>query len=187
MEGQKTKILLGARCSRTMVSNRLVPLENYLEDKGVSVHCVHGDSNFYPLAKVEIRCEGSKAHRGSSAVAVNPTVPVLLGTDISQLFQLLGRHPEETCPQDVPIMMRARARQQLEEEILRRRWSGQRERERSVEESTNGSPKLSFDVPKREDPVVTKSEGISDISADKLQRLQEHDSTLSNIRQMVTR
>ena len=48
VKGQ-TKILLdNTRCSKTMVSNRLVPLENYLEGKGVSVWCAHGDANFYP-------------------------------------------------------------------------------------------------------------------------------------------
>ena len=64
------------------------------------------------------------------------------------------------------VMTRARARQQLEEEILRKekeRAAGARPR--SVE-STNGS-KLSSEVPKREDPVVAKSGGILDISSDK--------------------
>ena len=112
---------------------------------------------------------------------------MLLGTDVPELFQLLGWHPEETCPQDVLIVMtRARARQQLEEEILRKekeRAAGARPR--PIEESSNGSPTLSSEVSKREDPVVAKSKGILDISADELQRLQEHDSTLANIRQMV--
>ena len=54
VEGQKTKILLDTGCSRTMVSNWLVPPENYLEGKGVSVRCAHGDIYFYPSAQVEI-------------------------------------------------------------------------------------------------------------------------------------
>ena len=186
VEGKKTKILLDTGCSRTMVSNQLVPLENYLEGKGVSVRCAHGDINFYPLAKVEIGVKDLKLIV-EAAVAENPTVPVLLGTDVPELFQLLGRQPEETCPQDVLIVMtRARARQQLEEEILRKekeRAAGARLR--SIEESSNGSPTLSSEVPKREDPVEPKSKGILDISADELQRLQENDSTLANIRQMV--
>eukprot|EP00731_Ephydatia_muelleri_P022383 Em0014g974a len=186
VEGKKTKILLDTGCSRTMVSNQLVPLENYLEGKGVSVRCAHGDINFYPLAKVEIGVKDLKLIV-EAAVAENPTVPVLLGTDVPELFQLLGRQPEETCPQDVLIVMtRARARQQLEEEILRKekeRAAGARPR--SIEESSNGSPTLSSEVPKREDPVEPKSKGILDISADELQRLQENDSTLANIRQMV--
>ena len=111
VEGQKTRILLDTGCSRTMVSNRLVPLENYLEGKGVSVRCAHGDINFYPLAKVEIGVRDLK-FIVEAAVAENPTVPVLLGTDVPELFQLLGRHSEEMCPQDVLIVMtRARARQ----------------------------------------------------------------------------
>ena len=97
MDGQKTKILLDIGCSRTMVSHRLIPPENYFEGKGVSVRCAHGDINFYPLAKVEIGVRDLKLIM-EAAVAENPTVPVLLGTDVPQLFQFLGRHPEETCP-----------------------------------------------------------------------------------------
>ena len=82
-----------------------------------------------------------------AAVAENPTVPVLLGTDVPELFQLLGRHPDETCSQDVMIVMtRARARQQLEEEIIRKekeRAAGARPRS-IAEESNNGSPTLCF-------------------------------------------
>ena len=44
---------------------------------------------------------------------------------------------------------------------------------------------MSSEVQKREDPVVAKSKGILNISADKVQWLQEHDSTLAHIRQMV--
>ena len=40
VEGQKTKILLDTGCSRTMVSNRLVPLENYLGgQRSISTLC----------------------------------------------------------------------------------------------------------------------------------------------------
>ena len=39
-------------------------------------------------------------------------------------------------------------------------------------------------VPKRKTPVVAKPKAIVDISADELRRLQEHDSTLANIRQI---
>ena len=54
VEGSKTKILLDTGCSRTMVSSRLVPLEKYVNGKGVSVRCAHRDIYFYPLAQVEI-------------------------------------------------------------------------------------------------------------------------------------
>ena len=39
-----------------------LPLEKYLEGKGVSVHCVHGDIKFYPMAQVEIGVEDPNAH-----------------------------------------------------------------------------------------------------------------------------
>ena len=87
------------------------------------------------------------------------------------------------CPQDVMIMT-TRVQQQLEEEILRKekeRAAGARPR-LIAEESNNGSPTLCSKIPKRENPVVAKPKGILDISTDELQRLQEHDSTLANIR-----
>ena len=188
VEGKKTKVLLDTGCSRTMVSNRLVPLENYLEGRGVSVRCAHGDINFYPLAQVEIGVKDLKL-TVEAAVAENPTVPVLLGTDVPELFQLLGRHPEETSTQDVMVVMtRARARQQLEEEILRKekeRAAGARPR--SIEESNDVSPTCmsSSEASKGETLVPVVPKGILDISADELRRLQEHDSTLADIRRMV--
>lgn len=82
------------------------------------------------------------------------------------------------------MIMTTRVQQQLEEEILRKekeRAAGVRPR-LIAEESNNGSPTLCSEIPKRENPVVAKPKGILDISADELQRLQEHDSTLANIR-----
>eukprot|EP00731_Ephydatia_muelleri_P006651 Em0003g899a len=167
VKGQ-TKILLdNTRCSKTMVSNRLVPLENYLEGKGGP----SGD-----------RCEESKAHRGSSSGG-EPNRSGVARDRCPELFQMLGRHSKEMCPQDVMIMT-TRVQQQLEEEILRKekeRAAGARPR-LIAEESNNGSPMLYSEIPKRENPVVAKPKGILDISTDELQRLQEHDSTLANIR-----
>ena len=85
MEGSKTTILLDTGCSRTMVSSHLVPLEKYVNGKGVSVRCAHRDINFYPLAQVEIGVKDMKLSV-EAAVAENPTVPGLLWTDFTELF-----------------------------------------------------------------------------------------------------
>ena len=100
VEGSKLKILMDTGCSRTMVSSFLIPLEKYVNGKGVSVRCGHGDINFYPLAQVEIGVKDTKLSV-EAAVAENPTVPVLFGTDVPKLFQLLGRLPKVTQPQEV--------------------------------------------------------------------------------------
>eukprot|EP00731_Ephydatia_muelleri_P012008 Em0006g902a len=53
-EQDRTVFVCQVRWKDRKPRSRLVPLENYLEGKGVSVRCAHGDINFYPLAKVEI-------------------------------------------------------------------------------------------------------------------------------------
>ena len=49
-------------------------------------------------------------------------VPVLLGTDVSELIKLPGGEIEEPSRQEdvMVVMTRAKAQKQLEEEILRR-------------------------------------------------------------------
>ena len=121
-------------------------------------------------------------------MAENPTVPVLLGTDVPELFQLLGRPPEVTQPQEVLLVLtRQRARQQLEEEILRKekeRASGAQTR--SVGESNEGSHMVGPEESNGETPAVPKTlKSILDISAVELHQLQEQDSTLADIRHMV--
>ena len=90
VNGQEVgNIVLDTGCSQTMVHSRLVQSDKLLEEEGVVVRCVHGDSVFYPLISVTISLEG---HLIRTVAAVSDTLPasVLLGTDVRELGQLLG-------------------------------------------------------------------------------------------------
>ena len=64
------------------------------------------------------------------------------------------------------VMMRARVRQQLEKEILRKEEQAAGVRPCSIEESNSSFSTSDSEAPKRENPVVAKLKGILDISAD---------------------
>ena len=84
----------------------------------VSVRCAHGDSELYPLADIRMKMDGTPI-RLEAAMADTLPVDVLLGTDVEQLSNLLGR----SVPRGASLMVavtRARARQELEDEISRR-------------------------------------------------------------------
>ena len=102
VNGQKVEdIVLDTGCSRTMVHSRLIPSDQLLEGDGVVVRCVHGDSALYPLCNVRIELEG---HYIQVVAAVSDTLPtsVLLGTDVSELGNLLGTKiaPRTTFPSE---------------------------------------------------------------------------------------
>ncbi|KAL5479605.1 hypothetical protein EMCRGX_G023152 [Ephydatia muelleri] len=125
VEGQKVKnILLDTGCSRTMVKKRWVPQERMLEGKMVSVRCAQGDTELYPLADIRMKVDGTPI-RVEAAVADTLPVDVLLGTDVKQLSNLLGRSVPRKITDKVAggdgmvVVTRARARQELEE-IFRR-------------------------------------------------------------------
>ena len=127
VEGQKVmNILLDTGCSRTMINERWVPQERRLEEKMVSARCAHGDTELYPLADIRMKVGGIPIQ---VEVAVVNTLPfdVLLGEDVKQLSNLLGRKVPRNITEKVAAggdgmvaVTRARARQELEEEILRR-------------------------------------------------------------------
>ena len=86
------QILLDTGCSRTMVRRQLVPHTKMLEGKMVSIKCAHGDTVLYPLAVVDMEVEGIPVHVHVGAAVVDTLpVEVLLGTDMSELPQLLGK------------------------------------------------------------------------------------------------
>ena len=122
VEGQNVdSILLDTGCSRTMVRQALVPQSKFLEGDAVTIKCAHGDTVLYPLAEVEMEVDGVHI-KVEAAVSDTLPVAVLLGTDVPQLTQLLGEElktPSEQADAMV-VVTRARAKQQLEEEICRR-------------------------------------------------------------------
>ena len=114
------QILLDTVCSRTMVRRQLVPHTKILEGKMVSIKCAHGDTVLYPLAVVDMEVEGIPVHVEAAVVDTLP-VGVLLGTDVSELPQLLGIRASYGffSKEDVMVVMtRARKKQELQQEIL---------------------------------------------------------------------
>ena len=129
VEGQKVpRILLDTGCTRTMVRQQWVPVEKILNGKMVSIRCAHGDTKLYNLADLTLRVQGVPV-KVEAAVAERLPVDVLLGTDVPELCKLIqertpGRrrvNPNMPRQEDVMVVLtRARAKQQLEEEISRR-------------------------------------------------------------------
>ena len=126
VEGRKvSRILLDTGCSRTMVNQMCVPSDKILDGKMVSIRCAHGDTRLYNLAEVTVQVQGVKM-QVEAAVADNLPVDVLLGTDVPELTRLISdRKPKagSSLPKQEDVMVvltRARARQQLEEEIVQR-------------------------------------------------------------------
>ena len=124
VEGKEVnKILLDSGCCRTMVHQRWVPPEKFLYGRSVAIRCVHGDIVLYPLANVTMEVEGTHI-QVEAAVSSDLPVAVLLGTDVPQLIQLFqGRHPISSSYFLEDVMMvttRAMAKQQIEEEIMRK-------------------------------------------------------------------
>ena len=123
VEGSKVaRILLDTGCSRTMVNQKCVPSEKILDGKMVFIRCAHGDTRLYNLAEVTVQVQGVTM-QVEAAVADNLPVDVLLGTDVPELTKLISdRKPKagSSLPKQEDVMVvltRARARQQLEEEI----------------------------------------------------------------------
>ena len=88
VEGRQVEgIVLDTGCSRTLVRQDLVPPEKRTGGE-VSVRCAHGDVVSYQLANVEMEVEGQPMHV-EVGVAPNLPVPVLLGTDVPGLVELL--------------------------------------------------------------------------------------------------
>ena len=126
------KILLDTGCSRTMIQRSLVPQNKFLEGQAVTIRCTHGDTVLYPLVEVDLEIDGLPI-RVEAAVSDSLPVAVLLGTDIPEMSALLGRESEPKNQQNVMVVVtRAQARQQLEEELLRR--------EREIQSGAKSNP-----------------------------------------------
>jgi predicted aspartyl protease len=82
-------ILLDTGCSRTLVHQKLVPEEAFLEGKATTFCCAHGDTVVYTLARIHIEVQRYSIDV-EAAVSEDLPVGVLLGTDVSQLSELLS-------------------------------------------------------------------------------------------------
>ena len=196
VEGKEVnKILLDSGCCRTMVHQRWVPPEKFLYGRSVAIRCVHGDIVLYPLANVTMEVEGTHI-QVEAAVSSDLPVAVLLGTDVPQLIQLFqGRHPISSSYFLEDVMMvttRAMAKQQIEEEIMRKEKERASGATPSSVSDTSPTPRIT-----KEDRRALNRElgtakeqlqqpyGALDISTQELRECQKQDDTLAGIRRVA--
>ena len=199
VEGKKVnKILLDTGCSRTMIHKSWVPPHKLKEGDAVTIRCAHGDTVLYPLADVNMEVDGLPI-TVEAAVSDTLQAAVLLGTDVPQLTELLGGQSKESKLEDVLVVTtRARARQQLEEEILRREKevrTGAKpnpavDSERAGSEQEGSSevfPTLSKEqrraIRQQYHTTPESTPDILDITADELREIQNKDPTLTKVRE----
>ena len=73
----------------------------------------HGDTVLYPLADVELEVNGQSIHV-EPAVSESLSVAVLLGTDVPELYHLLGREtPEGPTEEAMVVVTHAQARSRM--------------------------------------------------------------------------
>ena len=122
VEGQQVNdIQLDTGCSRTLVRKDLVDKQRMLGGETVTIQCAHGDIASYPLAKVEMMVLGK--HIVVEA-AVSETLPrsVLLGTDVQELTELVGKLEKQNGSKVFAVLTRSQTRKELrEQEELQRR------------------------------------------------------------------
>ena len=121
VEGRYVRdIVLDTGCSRTLVRGDLVPSQKMQEGDVVTIRCAHGDTVLYPLAEVKMEVDGRQI-QVEAAVSDTLPVSVLLGTDVAELGELLGKGISEKVQgqkDDVWVVTtRAQAEKQRVEEV----------------------------------------------------------------------
>ena len=105
-------IQLDTGCSRTLVRTDLVDPHLIRHENSVTILCAHGDTVTYPIAKVTLDVKGKQI---TMEAAISKTLPrsVLLGTDVPELGELLGRRKTDHA---LVVMTRSQRREQEKEE-----------------------------------------------------------------------
>ena len=205
---QVDQIVLDTGCSRTMVRQDLVPESKIIEEDAVTIRCAHDDTVLYPIAQLQLEVDGIPVCV-EAAVSKSLPVPVLLGTDVAELCQLLGEsiaHPQiKDC---MMVVTRMQAMRQLQEDTNTR----SKEHEcgtkphtlvKVSEESENIGGEFDDELfslsqvkacktrrekrqSRREHWEAARQQSVLEsvtVSAEKLRELQENDTTLLKVRQ----
>jgi len=111
-------VVLDTGCSRTLVRSDLVSQDNLLEGEVVAICCAHGDTVLYPLAKVHLEISDHNIDV-EAAVSDSLPMPVLLGTDVPQVQDLIGQvlcreHQPERIEDVVVVTTRAQYSKQIQ-------------------------------------------------------------------------
>ena len=88
-------ILVDTGANKTLVRGDLVQPAD-VTDKSVTIHCAHGDSVSYPLARVKIEL-GGRQIAVEAAVAGRLPVPALLGWDIPEFMDLVNHQNQQAA------------------------------------------------------------------------------------------
>ena len=150
VEGQELQdILLDTGCTRTMLQADLVPPRKFLEGDAVTIQCAHGDTVLYPLANIAIQVEGLEIEV-EAAISDKLPVAVLLGKEVPEFAQLLGKVRASSGlgkqqGEALVVVTRAQARQNLEEELLRREKESLAGAKPSPMEERTGEPEAQTD------------------------------------------
>lgn len=81
LEGRPVQNLIDSGSSLTMVHVDKVPPSKIRHMEKVPVKCVHGDTEEYPTAEIEL-CLGGTQSKAKVTVAPQQPIPVLLGRDL---------------------------------------------------------------------------------------------------------
>ncbi|KAL5505979.1 hypothetical protein EMCRGX_G007532 [Ephydatia muelleri] len=195
VEGQKvTDILLDTGCSRTMVRRNLVAMEKIIVGRVATITCAHGDTKLHPLALVEVELDGSHI-QVEAALSEELPVSVLLGTDVPELTHLISGTGSSinlvSQEQVMVVMTRAKAKQQLEEELIRKEKEllSESEAGQAEQQSPRKNSKLTKvqrrEIRKKAQETEKSREGgnseYPDITIEDLKKLQAEDPTLAEV------
>ena len=120
-----------------MVRQDLVPEGKITEGDSVTIRCTHGDTVLYPVAQLELEVDGLPLCV-EAAVSKSLPVPVLLGTNVVELHQLLGESLTHTPVEDcIMVVTRTQAMRKLQEDVATN----------SKELKSGAQPHIIVDVP----------------------------------------
>ena len=109
----------------------------------MTIRCAHGDTVLYPVAQLELEVDGLPLCV-EAAVSKSLTVPVLLGTDVAELHQLLGESLTHTPVEDcMMVVTHTQAMRQLQEDAAIR----------SKELKSGAQPHVIVDIPEESESV----------------------------------
>ena len=109
----------------------------------MTIRCAHGDTVLYPVAQLELEVDGLPLCV-EAAVSKSLPVPVLLGTDVAELHQLLGESLTHTPVEDyMMVVTRTQAMRQLQEDAAIR----------SKELKSGAQPHVIVDIPEESESV----------------------------------
>ncbi|XP_032402498.1 protein NYNRIN-like [Xiphophorus hellerii] len=103
VNGKSVKALIDTGSVQTLVDRELVPSNIICTSDTILIRCVHGDERQYPTADMYIEVQG-QLYLLNVGVAENLPFPVVLGSDLPVLFDLLHK------PQNCNVVTRSQAK-----------------------------------------------------------------------------